>query len=64
MVHACDMCVTRVSHICYTHGVNHTRMGFLDSICMYTHAHTVFTQARVFTCVYACMVNVHSYVVS
>ena len=46
----------------YTHvtcGVNHTRVGFLDTTCVYTH--TVFTHERVFTHVHACMANVASY---
>ena len=50
-------------------GVNHTRVGFLDStrVYMYTqylhmrvHAHTVFIHVYVFIRLHACMVNVAS----
>ena len=60
-------------HACHTRGVNHTRMGFLGSTCMYTHtqywhkrvhAHAVFTSACVFTHVHACMANVASMLAS
>ena len=62
MVHACD-----------TRGVNHTHVGFLGSIRVYTHmqylhtsayAHTLFTFACVFTHVHACMANVASMLAS
>ena len=59
--------------MCDTHGVNHTHMGFLDSIRVCTHtqyvhtrvyAHSVFTLVCVFTRVHACMANVASLLAS
>ena len=52
----------RISHTCDKCGVNHTRVGFLDSTrsiytCVYVHAHTMFIHACVFTCVHACMAS-------
>ena len=66
-------CVTCMSHMCNTCGVNHTRVGFLASTYTYTHtqflhthvhAHTVFTLTCVVTRVHTCMANVASMLTS
>ena len=53
----------RVSHMCNTCGVNHARIGFLDSTHMYMHMQYLHTHIF-YMCVHACMDNVASQLAS
>ena len=50
-----------MSNMCEMRGMNHTRMGFLDTYDTRVHAHTVLTHMCVFTHVHSCMAIVTSY---